>query len=363
MRIGIDTRHLACGFGTGGARVLQNLLKALDQYAPDIEVRRFNSFDHPWWNQSKAGRMTAAILADILGKNVHAPVMARRNKLDALLYALPPISFTEKRIPQICYVHDLPLPIEECSAASRLYNTIYLKQSCIQATRIIAGTQTISAAIQTRYRIPNKRINKVCYPVDMARLSQVPALNPPPQRQGYIFGILSSMNWRKNPGAYIRTFHRLPPSLRNRYPLVLAGAVRSLEDLNKYVEPDVLRDIYHDVFCLGRIPDEQLIGTLKGANALLFPSRYEGFGLPALEAIACNVPVVASTIPVFQEVFGDVAHLFDPMDAEGMAEQLASILSGTTPPLPEEQRQTFLKDFTLETYAKQIQGFLLEVCP
>ncbi|MBO9362830.1 MAG: glycosyltransferase family 4 protein [Thermoflexus sp.] len=73
---------------------------------------------------------------------------------------------------------------------------------------------------------------------------------------------------------------------------------------------------------LGMVPEEDLPALYTGARLFIFPSLWEGFGLPMLEAMACGVPVACSDIPALREVAGEAAMFFDPRDVEGMARVL-----------------------------------------
>jgi glycosyltransferase involved in cell wall biosynthesis len=76
----------------------------------------------------------------------------------------------------------------------------------------------------------------------------------------------------------------------------------------------------------GYLPEDELARVMAGAAALAFPSWYEGFGLPALEALACGIPVVAADLPALREVLGDQAELVPPGDADALAATLAKVL-------------------------------------
>jgi glycosyltransferase involved in cell wall biosynthesis len=73
----------------------------------------------------------------------------------------------------------------------------------------------------------------------------------------------------------------------------------------------------------GMVPDEDLPGLYAGAAALLYPTLYEGFGLPVVEAMACGVPVLTSSTSALQEIAGGYAYLVDPMDVDAIAEGIA----------------------------------------
>ena len=76
----------------------------------------------------------------------------------------------------------------------------------------------------------------------------------------------------------------------------------------------------------GRVPDEELLRLYRAASALVFPSLYEGFGQPPLEAMACGCPVAAAPTGAIPEVCGDAARYFDPTSAESIAEAVESVL-------------------------------------
>src|SRR6185503_9786068 len=81
------------------------------------------------------------------------------------------------------------------------------------------------------------------------------------------------------------------------------------------------------VVCLGPVTDAQLVTLYRDAVALVYPSRYEGFGLPVLEAMACGTPVIASRAASIPEVLGDAGVLLDPDDEPGWADAIATVLN------------------------------------
>jgi glycosyltransferase involved in cell wall biosynthesis len=92
------------------------------------------------------------------------------------------------------------------------------------------------------------------------------------------------------------------------------------------------------VHTTGYLPADELRALVAGAACLVYPSRYEGFGLPPLEAFACGTPVVASDLPVIREVTGTHARLVPVGDADALAEALATTLTDGGPTSTADRR-------------------------
>ena len=79
---------------------------------------------------------------------------------------------------------------------------------------------------------------------------------------------------------------------------------------------------------MGHVPHDQLPGLYRAATGLIFPSLYEGFGLPPVEAMACGCPVAAADAGSLPEIVGDAGLLFDPRDTEAMAAAMRALWDG-----------------------------------
>ena len=101
----------------------------------------------------------------------------------------------------------------------------------------------------------------------------------------------------------------------------------------------------------GYLAEPDLARVVAGAAALILPSWYEGFGLPALEALACGTPVVASDLPAHREVLGDQAQLFPPDDPGALAAALAATLDDPGGEPARAARRTRAAGFTWENCA------------
>ena len=129
---------------------------------------------------------------------------------------------------------------------------------------------------------------------------------------------------RKNVEHVVEAHARLPPALRARHPLVVAGARgwRAGEIENRLRSLDASRVLRF----LGAVDHDALVNLYAGAVAFVFPSFYEGFGLPPLEAMASGVPVLASNRSSVPEVCGDACVPIDPDAPDATSRQLASVL-------------------------------------
>jgi glycosyltransferase involved in cell wall biosynthesis len=137
----------------------------------------------------------------------------------------------------------------------------------------------------------------------------------------------------KNVETVIEAFGRLPATLRDTHRLVLAGDVRKRRDLDERV---ARWGLTRQTVWTGVVSDEQLITLYQHAAAFVFPSRYEGFGLPVLEAMACGCPVISSHAASLPEVVGDAALLVDPEDVQGWVTAIEQVL--TDPAVASELR-------------------------
>jgi glycosyltransferase involved in cell wall biosynthesis len=147
----------------------------------------------------------------------------------------------------------------------------------------------------------------------------------PGLRDGYLFYV-GGGDWRKNVPGLIEAYSRLPEGIRDGHQLVITykldpEARENLEDFAKGL------GIHGDqLLVTGFVPDRELSALYRRCGLFVFPSLYEGAGLPILEAMACGAPVVGSNVSSVPEILGDVGATFDPTDPADIAACMARTL-------------------------------------
>lgn len=206
----------------------------------------------------------------------------------------------------------------------RLYLDLSTRWNARIAAHLLADSEATKADIVTHYGTPPEKIT-VAYPgrdETLAPVRDPASIEAVKARYGIVgdyFLYLGTLQPRKNLARLIAAFAALPPET----VLVLAGKRGWLyEDLFAQVGRLSLEG--HVLFP-GYVPDEDRAALLSGAVAFVFPSLYEGFGLPVLEAQACGCPVITSTTSSPPEVAGDAALLVNPSDTEAITAAMQRI--------------------------------------
>ncbi len=215
---------------------------------------------------------------------------------------------------------------------SRLYLHLSTKFSCRAARRIIAISEATKRDLIRHYKVPAHKINVVYHghdqvfrPVrDPAHIEQVAARYG--VRRPYCIHV-GTLQPRKNLLLLVEVWDLLRRDMgeANTPHLLLAGKQGWLYgDLLNAVQARGLGGL---VRFADYAPREDLPALYSGALALTFPSLYEGFGLPVLEAMACGTPVLASTASSLPEVVGEAGMLLDPHDAHAWAKAVRHLLA------------------------------------
>ncbi len=139
--------------------------------------------------------------------------------------------------------------------------------------------------------------------------------------------IVSDISPRKNHIRLIQAFERVQERSQSPLELVVAGYMRTAIPELEHMLQDVARRRENvKITFVGYVPDSEVLSLYAQADVFVYPSLYEGFGLPVLEAMACGCPVIASNVSSLPEVVGEAALLVDPYDVEALAEAILTVL-------------------------------------
>ena len=250
------------------------------------------------------------------------------------LYHEPNFLAFKATVPTVITVHDLSwIHHPEVHPASRVREmNRFFKRGLEQAQHIITDSEFIRKEFIAYFKYPEGNVTSIPLGVDTTFVPRsIDETHITLQKYALThlkyFLVLGTLEPRKNLIVAINSFLRLPQLLRRENPLVIAGGQGWLDgDIKKSIAPLVASG---EVRALGFVPQHELPNLLAGAKALIFPSIYEGFGLPPLEAMACGTPVIASNSSSIPEVVGDYGILLDPQDTTGFTEAMKSIIENS----------------------------------
>jgi alpha-1,3-rhamnosyl/mannosyltransferase len=253
----------------------------------------------------------------------------RRNGYE--LYHEPNFIPFAARIPTVVTVHDLSVILHpEWHPADRVrHHEQQFRHGLASASHILADTNAVRSEIIQHLGVAPNRVTTVHLGVGPEYLaagrleadSVRQQLGLPPD---YLL-FVGTIEPRKNVLTLLRAYCELPADIRNRCPLVLAGAWgwKAGEVANFLQNEAADKGVIH----LGYTADNDLPGLYAGARALVYPSLYEGFGLPPLEMLATGGAVISSTATALREVLGSHSHFVEPLAVPGWRDALARAIT------------------------------------
>ncbi len=338
MKILLNTKMLMCAQKSGIGYYVFNLRKELLKAGLDVVP---TLSDDSVSLVSSIGRMSAALRAsfgkfyppfikkvgDAVYRHLHpkeAAVTAYDLYHETSLELMPAI-----RTPSACNIYDLsvvrfPGYFPEDFAAPAKANII---ENTAKADRIIVNTLFIREEAREILNIPAEKIDVI--PLAASEFfgeGGRPSVRPKDVRKitekDYLL-FVGTVEPRKNLKTLIKAFREIRS--RHDLALVIAGGLGWLyDDIVSYPEELGLNG---DVIFTNYLDDLTVRSLYRFASVFVYPSFYEGFGLPPLEAMACGAPVVASDIPPLREVSGSAAMFVNPADHEELAHTIERVLS------------------------------------
>ena len=241
------------------------------------------------------------------------------------------ISFpTPFDIPTITFVHDLShIRFKEYHPKERVeYFERFLPRSIQKSTKIVTISEFTKKELMDLELCEPQKIEVIYNGVDEKfRPTSKEKFAPTAKKYGVeyrgYFLFVGTLEPRKNLKTLLEAYLRYLAKTSHPTPLLLAGGGGWRSEQFGDVLQKALGTGY--VHRLGYVSEEDLIALYGGAKAFVFPSIYEGFGLPPLEAMACGTPVIASNVSSIPEVVGDAGMLVDPLDSDQIARALGRV--------------------------------------
>jgi glycosyltransferase involved in cell wall biosynthesis len=235
------------------------------------------------------------------------------------------------KFPTIITVHDLSwIRFPEVHPPSRVREmNRFFERGIKRASHIITDAEFIRQEFIQQFNYPADRVTAIPLGVNesfnpFSQEETRATLTKHELKHGNYILAVGTLEPRKNLIVAIDAFLLLPKVLRQKYPLVIAGSKGwLLGELEKKLNPLIQSG---EVRLLGYVPQDELPHIIAGALTLIFPSIYEGFGLPPLEAMACGVPVIASNNSSIPEVVDDTGILLNSNDTQGFSEAMKSLI-------------------------------------
>jgi glycosyltransferase involved in cell wall biosynthesis len=326
VRIGISLLELAPGEVGGSETYARSLSAALArvgryEYRALVSERSRDAgggLESTVASTYPAGRSAAtrarALLAARASRRLRQEL--RLSELDGIHFPLTAMAPRVSALPAAVTVHDvqhLVLP-RNFSRFQLLYRRYAYEGSARRARIVIAVSKHVRETLLERVGLPAERVVAVHSGVDHDRFSP-----PQPGSARQPFLLYPAFAWpHKNHGRLLAAF----ALLRRRHSelrLVLTGAPASAFQPQEGVE------------ARGFVPPDTLVELYRTAAVLVFPSLYEGFGQPVLEAMACGCPVASSSAAALPEICNGTARLFDPFHPEAIAEAVEEVLARPAP--------------------------------
>jgi len=260
-------------------------------------------------SSSLPGRLAAMALATSLPGGIRRRLASER--LDALHFPLSVMVPPVETPPAVSTIHDLQHEYYPrfFSPAELLYRRLVYGWTARRSRLIVAISDHARHTLIERYCLSPDRVRTIYLGVDGSRFY-------PDGRPRQPFLLYPAHRWpHKNHDRLFQAF-ALVRRERPELSLVLTGRGHERRPLPPGVESR------------GRVSDEELADLYRSAAALVFPSLYEGFGLPPLEAMACGCPVACSRAGSLPEVCGQAAEYFDPTSPEDMAQAILRAIEG-----------------------------------
>ena len=332
MRIAVNTRFLLSGRLEGYGYFMQETFRRI--VASNPEHTFIFIFDRGYDQEFVFAKNVIPVVTGpaarhpVLWKywyDIKLPVVLKKHKADVFVSCDGFCSLTTK-IPQCLLVHDLSF-LHYPAFINRshfLFYKYYTPKFIAKAVRVATVSQFSQKDIVMQYQVESEKID-VVYSAAKEIFRPLTELEKQKTKDQYTKGreyfvYAGAIHPRKNPVNLLKAFSAFKKRQKSNWKLVLAGRLAwKYDKFRELLKTFKFRD---DVVLTGYIDEEEMVRVIGSAYALVYPSIWEGFGVPVLEAMQCNIPVITSANSSMQEIAGDAALYADPADSNDLGEKM-----------------------------------------
>jgi len=335
MRVAINTRFLLPGPLEGIGRFTLEVSRRLVERHPDWDFLFL--FDRPYDKRYILGPNVRPIVVSPPARHPilfylwfewAVPKVLKKNKADVFF---SPDNFGSLRAPcpTLIVCHDLAFHYypDQVKWSENLYYQNFILRYFKKASHLLAVSEYTQQDMLKTYGLPPEKVSVTCNAADESfqplETSQIHSVREQYSAGQPYFFYVGSIHPRKNIARLIKAFDRFKRATLAPAKLLLAGRMAWQTGEVKAA----LQQLTHpnDIVFLGYVPDEQLPDLLGASLALTYVSLFEGFGVPILEAMHTNVPVITANRSSMPEVAGDAALLVDPESEHEIAQAMQQI--------------------------------------
>jgi glycosyltransferase involved in cell wall biosynthesis len=335
MRIAVNTRFLLPDNMEGYGYFIAETFKRITQNHPEHQF--IFLFDRPF---DKKFLFSDNIIPVVIGPPARHPLLwkywydikvtaaLKKHKADVFVSPDGFCSLTTT-VPQCVAVHDLSFlhfP-SHINKSHLLFYKRYMPKFLARAKKIVTVSDFSKQDIIKHYKTPEEKINVI---YSAAKEIFKPAVETVKEevknkytRGKEYFIYIGAIHPRKNLLNILKAFSVFKKRQQSNFKLIIAGRLAWKND--KLIESLKTYKYREDVVLTGYVKEGELVNLLAAAYCLIYPSLYEGFGVPPLEAMQCNVPVITSQSSSMQEICGDAALYADPQNHIDIADKMMHI--------------------------------------
>jgi glycosyltransferase involved in cell wall biosynthesis len=339
QRIALNAQllQMSAGYRSAGiARYIFHLLRALPSAAQDFELHAYtretharDSLDSIHLHLTRLQTQTPT--TRILWEQLAFPLFLARTHFDlchSMAYVSPLINAT----PCVVTVYDLSFVLypEYFRFLNRAYLTWGTRLSTSRARRVIAISESTKRDLVRLFNLPPDKIDVVPPGVEYTFFpngdgNAVERFRRAKNLPEHFILFVGTREPRKNIPTLIRAFANAKSRLHFPHQLVIVGGQGWKDQaLSRVIKES---DMQHDVILLGFAPSDELPFLYRSAEAFVYPSQYEGFGMPLLEAMASGTPVITGNLSSLPEAVGGAALLVDPRDEAALEQAIIRLIS------------------------------------